>query len=128
LPTLRNRASDRQPRVGLYLSADADCAGLPKTLRHASLKLARCRRMQAVIRSTSGISDEQSRSTSGVHSRRWSSCVNARLAEGHNAPDAAMPATSNNPRTQTICRIVPSFGLTGVAVIIQAVHHLGIDA
>ena len=55
---------------GVYLSADADCAGLPKTLRHPSLRLARCRRMQAVIRSTSGISDEQSRSTSGVQSRR----------------------------------------------------------
>jgi hypothetical protein len=84
-----------------YLSADADCAGLPKTLRHPSLKFARCRRMQAVIRSTSGISEEQSRRTSGVQSRRASSCVNARLAEGHNAPDAAIPATSNNPRTQT---------------------------
>jgi hypothetical protein len=50
--------------------ADADCAGLPKTLRHPSLKCARCRRMQAVIRSTSGISEEQSRQTSGVQSRR----------------------------------------------------------
>jgi len=54
----------------LYLTADADCAGLPKTLRHPSLKCARCRRMQAVIRSTSGISEEQSRQTSGVQSRR----------------------------------------------------------
>jgi hypothetical protein len=37
---------------------DADCAGLLKTPRHTSLKLARCRRMQALISSTSGISDE----------------------------------------------------------------------
>jgi len=101
LPTLRNRALGASPRSWLYLSADADCPGLPKTLRHPSLKLARFRRMQAVIRSTSGISDEQSLNTSGVQSRRWSSCVNARLADGHKAPDATMPATSNNPRTQT---------------------------
>jgi hypothetical protein len=60
----------RAPCWVFYLSADADCAGLPKTRRHPSLKLARCRRMQAVIRSTSGISEEQSRKTSGVHSRR----------------------------------------------------------
>ena len=56
--------------VALYLSADADCAGLPNTLRHPSLRLARCRRIHAVIRSTSGISAEQSRITSGVQSRR----------------------------------------------------------
>jgi len=66
-----NGASAPLPTLqGCYLSADADCAGLPKTLRHPSLKCARCRRMQAVIRSTSGISDEQSLNTSGVQSRR----------------------------------------------------------
>jgi hypothetical protein len=50
--------------------AEADSAGLPKTLRQPSLKLARCLCMQAVIRSTSGISDEQRRKTSPVQSRR----------------------------------------------------------
>jgi hypothetical protein len=50
--------------------AEADSAGLPKTLRQPSLKLARCLCMQAVIRSTSGISDEQRRKTSLVQSRR----------------------------------------------------------
>jgi hypothetical protein len=39
--------------------------------------------MQAVIRPTSGISDEQSRKTSPVQSRRWSSCVKAWLADGN---------------------------------------------
>jgi hypothetical protein len=53
-----------------YYFEEADSAGLLKTLRQPSLKLARCRCMQAVIRSTSGISDEQSRKTSPVQSRR----------------------------------------------------------
>src|SRR3984893_15424027 len=58
--------------------AEAACSvGLPKTLRQPSLRLARCLRMQAVIRCTLGISDAQSRRTSPVQSRRWSSCVNA---------------------------------------------------
>jgi hypothetical protein len=52
-------------------SAEAACsAGLPKTLRQPSLRLARCLRMQAVIRCTFGISDAQSRRTSPVQSRR----------------------------------------------------------
>jgi|SRR5438552_19078506 len=51
--------------------AEADrSVGLPKTLRQPSLKLARCLRMQAVIRCTFGISDAQSRKTSPVQSCR----------------------------------------------------------
>jgi hypothetical protein len=51
--------------------AEADrSAGLPKTLRQPSLRLARCLRMQAVIRCTFGISDAQSRKTSPVQSCR----------------------------------------------------------
>lgn len=45
--------------------------------------------MQAVIRPTSGISDEQSRKTSPVQSRRWSSCVKAWLAAGNIARQKA---------------------------------------
>jgi hypothetical protein len=45
--------------------------------------------MQAVIRPASGISDEQSRKTSPVQSRRWSSCVNAWLAAGNIARQKA---------------------------------------
>jgi hypothetical protein len=51
--------------------AEADrSAGLPKTLRQPSVRLARCLRMQAVIRCTFGISDAQSRKTSPVQSCR----------------------------------------------------------
>src|ERR1700686_3402979 len=51
--------------------AEADrSAGLLKTLRQPSLRLARCLRMQAVIRCTFGISDAQSRKTSPVQSCR----------------------------------------------------------
>src|SRR6266581_4524782 len=51
--------------------AEADrSAGLPKTLRQPSLRLARCLRVQAVIRCTFGISDAQSRNTSPVQSCR----------------------------------------------------------
>src|SRR6266403_3234871 len=51
--------------------AEADrSVGLPKTLRQPSLRLARCLRMQAVIRCTFGISDAQSRKTSPVQSCR----------------------------------------------------------
>src|SRR5262249_53271340 len=56
--------------AGRYLVAEADCAGLPNTLRHSGLRLARCLRMHAMMRSRSGISEEQRRKTSGVHSRR----------------------------------------------------------
>ncbi len=57
--------------AGLRHLTEADrSAGLPKTLRQPSLRLARCLCMQAVIRSTLGISDEQSRKTSPVQSRR----------------------------------------------------------
>jgi hypothetical protein len=45
--------------------------------------------MQAVIRPTSGISDEQSRKTSPVQSRRWSSCVKAWFADGNIARQKA---------------------------------------
>jgi len=45
--------------------------------------------MQAVIRAASGISDEQSRKTSPVQSRRWSSCVKAWLAAGNIARQKA---------------------------------------
>ena len=72
--------------------------------------------MQAVIRSTLGISEEQSRHTSGVHIRLWSSSVKAWLAVGHKARHATTQAASCSPRTHT-CRfpIVPS-SLTVVAV------------
>jgi hypothetical protein len=53
----------------IYLTADADCAGLPNTLRHSALRWARCLCMHAMIRARSGISAEQSRITSGVHIR-----------------------------------------------------------
>jgi hypothetical protein len=66
--------------------------------------------MQAVIRSTLGISEEQSRHTSGVHIRLWSSSVKARLAVGHRAENAAMQAASCRPRTQNwVVPIVPSY-------------------
>src|SRR5258706_11843148 len=45
--------------------------------------------MQAVIRATSGISHEQSRKTSPVQSRCWSSCVKAWLAAGNIARQKA---------------------------------------
>src|SRR5581483_1696946 len=96
--------SRREP----YLVADAACAGLPKTLRQPSLRLARCLRMQAVIRSTLGISEEQSRSTSGVQSCLASSWVKAWLAAGEKAQHAAMHAASCSPLTQnSFVRIVP---------------------
>jgi hypothetical protein len=72
-----------------YLAEADSSVGLPKTLRHSRLKLARCLRMQAVIRPTSGISDEQSRNTSPVQSRRWSSCVKAWLVAGNIARQKA---------------------------------------
>jgi hypothetical protein len=60
-----------QPNTPAAYFAEAACsAGLPKTLRQPSLRLARCLRMQAVIRCTFGISDPQSRRTSPVQSRR----------------------------------------------------------
>jgi hypothetical protein len=54
----------RQP-----LFAEADCAGLPNTLRHPSLSCARFWRMQAIMRSRSGISDEHSLIASPEQSR-----------------------------------------------------------
>jgi hypothetical protein len=53
-----------------YYFAEADRSAGLNTLRQPSLRLARCLCMQAVIRSTLGISDEQSRKTSPVQSRR----------------------------------------------------------
>jgi hypothetical protein len=61
--------------------------------------------MQATIRSTLGISEEQSRHTSGVQSRLWSSSVKARLAVGHKARHAATQAASCSPRMQK--RVAP---------------------
>jgi len=55
--------------------------------------------MQAVIRPTSGISDEQSRKTSPVQSRRWSSCVKAWLAAGNIARQKARLETILKFRT-----------------------------
>src|SRR5260221_13551741 len=60
-----------------YFAEAACSAGLPKTLRQPSLRLARCLRMQAVMRCTFGISDAQSRRTSPVQSRRLLACVNS---------------------------------------------------
>ncbi|CCE07535.1 hypothetical protein BRAS3843_2210002 [Bradyrhizobium sp. STM 3843] len=60
-------------RSACYRITDAEAErslGLPNTLRQPALKLARCRCMQAMIRSRSGISDAQSRKTSPVQSRR----------------------------------------------------------
>src|SRR5260370_24981483 len=53
-----------------YFAEAACSAGLPKTLRQPSLRLARCLRMQAVIRCTFRISDAQSPTTTPVQSRR----------------------------------------------------------
>jgi hypothetical protein len=47
--------------------------------------------MQAVIRATLGISDEQNRKTSPVQSRRWSSGVKAWLDAGSIARQKAKP-------------------------------------
>jgi hypothetical protein len=73
-PSNPDRWRPRRKSACLSLSdyfAEAACsAGLPKTLRQPSLRLARCLRMQAVIRCTFGISDAQSRRTSLVQSRR----------------------------------------------------------
>jgi uncharacterized iron-regulated membrane protein len=67
------RNPDRLPKARRYhfqpLLADADCAGLPNTLRHSALSCARLWCMQAMIRPRLGISEEQSRKTSGVQSR-----------------------------------------------------------
>jgi hypothetical protein len=63
----RARSADRR----LLHLAEADrSVGLPNTRRQPSLKLARCLRMHAVIRATLGISDEQSRNASPIHSLR----------------------------------------------------------
>ncbi len=66
--------------------------GRPNTLRQPSLRLARCFIMQAMMRSRSGISDEHSRNTSPVHSRRWSSSVKAWPARGLATIASASPA------------------------------------
>ena len=69
----RSRRHPRLASAHLLLGhlAEADwSAGFPKTRRQPSLRLARCLRMQAVIRSTLGISDAQSRKTSPVQRRR----------------------------------------------------------
>ena len=67
----RPKGEPIQPLPGSNYFAEADCsAGLPKTLRQPWLRLERCLCMQAVIRSTLGISDIQSRKTSPVQSRR----------------------------------------------------------
>ena len=90
--------------------AEADCsAGLPKTRRQPSLRLARCLCMQAVIRSTLGISDAQSRKTSLVQSRRWSSWVNAWPVTGSSAKQKASPDTILRLRTvnRSIDIVVP---------------------
>ena len=72
-PIFRSLAhvAEKPARWSLDYFAETDCSvGLPKTLRQPSLRLARRLRMQAVIRSTFGISDEQSRMTSPVQIRR----------------------------------------------------------
>jgi len=82
--------------------------------------------MQAVIRPTSGISDEQSRKTSPVQSRRWSSCVKAWLAAGNIARQKARLETILKFRTlNRSTRIVaPKNDATAIR---QAVRRLGIN-
>jgi hypothetical protein len=119
---------DQSTLPGSNYFAEADCsAGLPKTLRQPWLRLERCLCMQAVIRSTFGISDAQSRKTSPVQSRRWSSCVNAWLVAGRIARQKARPVTVLRIRSvnRSIGMVAP--GLTDVAVAPQTVGRLGIN-
>jgi hypothetical protein len=77
-----------------------------------------------VIRPTSGISDEQSRKTSPVQSRRWSSCVKAWLAAGNIARQKARLEmilkfrTFNRPMRIVVPKSRPTF---------TAVRRLGIN-
>jgi hypothetical protein len=84
--------------------------------------------MQAVIRATLGISDEQNRKTSPVQSRRWSSCVNARLGAGSIARQKAKPDRILKFRIlNRSVRMVPPKESTNVAAVRQAVRPPGIN-
>jgi hypothetical protein len=75
--------------------------------------------MQAVIRARSGISDAQSRKTSPVQSRRWSSCVNAWLGAGNVARQKAKLERILRFRrwNRSIRMVAPREKSTNVAVI-----------
>jgi hypothetical protein len=83
--------------------------------------------MQAVIRATSGISHEQSRKTSPVQSRCWSSCVKAWLAAGNIARQKARLETILKFRTlnRSIGIVAPQKS-TDVTTIRKAPRRLGI--
>src|SRR3981081_1208045 len=84
--------------------------------------------MQAVIRPASGISEEQSRKTSPVQSRRWSSCVTAWLAAGNIARQKARLEMILKFRTfNRSMRIVAPKKSTDITAIHQAVRRLGIN-
>jgi hypothetical protein len=86
--------------------------------------------MQAVIRPASGISDEQSRKTSPVQSRRWSSCVKAWLAAGNIARQKARLEMKMILKFRTFnrsMRIVAPKKSTDITAIHQAVRRLGIN-
>jgi hypothetical protein len=84
--------------------------------------------MQAVIRPTSGISDEQSRKTSPVQSRRWSSCVKAWLADGNIARQKARLEMILKFRTFIrSMRIVAPKSRPTFTAIRQAIRRLGIN-
>ena len=84
--------------------------------------------MQAVIRAASGISDEQSRKTSPVQSRRWSSCVKAWLADGNIARQKARLEMILKFRTfNRSMRIVAPKSRPTFTAIRQAIRRLGIN-
>ena len=84
--------------------------------------------MQAVIRPTSGISDEQSRKTSPVQSRRWSSCVKAWLADGNIARQKARLEMILKFRTfNRSMRIVAPKSRPTFTAIRQPIRRLGIN-
>jgi hypothetical protein len=108
--------------------AEADWStGLPKTLRQPSLKLARCLCMQAVIRSRSGISDEQSRNTSPVQSRRWSSWVKARLEAGNRVRQSARLVINVKFRNLNRSTRIVAPKSIDVAIVNHAVRRVGIN-
>src|SRR5258707_12439517 len=84
--------------------------------------------MQAVIRPTSGISGEQSRKTSPVQSRRWSSCVKAWLADGNIARKKGRLEMILKFRTfnKSIVIVAPKNRPTFTAIR-QAIRRLGIN-
>jgi hypothetical protein len=114
----------RHREISAYRVVEADAErslALPNTLRQPSLRLVRCRCMQATIRPRSGISDAHSRNTSPVQSLCWSSSVKACPAVGNATRHAATPNIAK-PKFQFLNRsvriIVPRF--TAVRLLFAA--------